>query len=221
MYACMRGMLACAFGDAAFRARRRLDSSGLPSSLSSPPQPSSSSTALHSRMTSIDPPSRSGTPTLGPPSRSMSPSPSLASLAHRPQPPGSLHARIRSAHAAPMSAPITVDVLAPPSRSSTPVQKAPPSPLSPAPDAHHADGPHSQGGPSADIGIYPEAVYDEYLGEWIGAIRRHLIRSLRWESEWLAWHQVSVVCPSALLRLAAQPLSRAQKSWSQNQGRRS
>ena len=43
---------------------------------------------------------------------------------------------------------------------------------------------------TTDIGLYDEAVYDEYLGPIMGALRRRLIRSLRWESPVLARHQV-------------------------------
>lgn len=43
---------------------------------------------------------------------------------------------------------------------------------------------------TTDIGLYDEAVYDEYLGPVMGSIRRKLIQSLRWESPKLAQHQV-------------------------------
>lgn len=42
---------------------------------------------------------------------------------------------------------------------------------------------------TTDIGIYRDEVYDEYLGARMGAVRRLLIRSLRWESPLLARHQ--------------------------------
>lgn len=47
-----------------------------------------------------------------------------------------------------------------------------------------------EAGVTTDIGIAAEEVYDEYLPETIGWIRRKLVRSLKIESEWLAWHQV-------------------------------
>lgn len=43
---------------------------------------------------------------------------------------------------------------------------------------------------TTDIGLYDEAVYDEYLGAFMGSLRRKLIKSLRWESPILARHQV-------------------------------
>jgi hypothetical protein len=43
---------------------------------------------------------------------------------------------------------------------------------------------------TTDIGLYDEAIYDEYLGPLMGSLRRKLIRSLRWESPILARHQV-------------------------------
>lgn len=47
-----------------------------------------------------------------------------------------------------------------------------------------------QEGVTTDIGISADEVYDEYLPSGVGWVRRALIRSLRIESEWLAWHQV-------------------------------
>lgn len=45
-------------------------------------------------------------------------------------------------------------------------------------------------GVTTDIGISSDEVYDEYLPNGLAWLRRQLIKSLRFESEWLAWHQV-------------------------------
>jgi hypothetical protein len=165
---------------------------------------------------SSQPPSRSSTPALSPPSRTVSPSPSSHSIAHRPQPPDSLHSRIRSANPPPASTPLFVDVLSPPSRTATPT------PLSPPGTPSQAELPGSgEGGPSADIGIYPDAIYDEYLGSFIGGIRRALVRNLKRESRFIAWHQVSAAgwsCSCAAwhgqaLRCARAARAAAKQRW--------
>jgi hypothetical protein len=51
---------------------------------------------------------------------------------------------------------------------------------------------------TTDIGLYEEAVYDEYLGPLMGRLRRRLIQSLRKESPILAAHQVSAPCPGII-----------------------
>lgn len=64
-------------------------------------------------------------------------------------------------------------------------------------DAYKASNPNEDGEDghqtiTTDIGIYDEAIYDEYLGSIMGPLRRLLIRSLRWESPMIAKHQVSI-----------------------------
>lgn len=54
----------------------------------------------------------------------------------------------------------------------------------------HADQEEEYEEITTDIGLYDEAVYDEYLGPFMGSLRRKLIKSLRYESPILARHQV-------------------------------
>lgn len=47
--------------------------------------------------------------------------------------------------------------------------------------------------PSTDVGTLDQRIYDAYLPPWVAKIRRIMIRSLKRESEFLAWQQVSLL----------------------------
>lgn len=59
----------------------------------------------------------------------------------------------------------------------------------------HAEDEEDEHAVTTDIGILGDAVYDEYLPPLVARIRRALVRSLRRESDFLAWHQSKVRTP--------------------------
>ncbi|CAO1629500.1 unnamed protein product [Sympodiomycopsis kandeliae] len=111
-----------------------------------------------------------------------SPSPSLSSIGRVRSPTPSKRDRIRSKHPAPVHVSKLESVIGNKKKSEKHSSK----------DKGREENEEVH---TTDIGISAEEVYDEYLPTFIAKVRRVLIRSLRFESEWLAWHQPLVRTP--------------------------